>query len=544
MRFIQIRDWLNGQSWFDTDQYRLGLASGTDMHWSRLPDIPIALLTLFFELFMSQDKAMHLAAAIWPPILGLGVLAILNLGAKYIASPNLLKPTRFVALSLGLVFVALTGRFNPGALDHHNIQIILILGSVVWLIKHQLLKHGIYSGMCAALAVAVGPEIYPFVGLIGLFVACDWAWVGEDRRNRSLGFGLGFAITLAASFVLTVRPSDWSLVYCDQLSSVTVIIACLGGMGLFLSAYFFSSKRILLRLGALLIVGIFCLLFLKLFASQCLGNPLNDLPDTMHTYWLNNITEAKPLLSKKSEILFVVPYRIGTAIVALLVLLWAFFSGRIESYRVLFSILLIASMILTLYQVRFYIFAQMMAILPLSYWIIERYQSGKSKKNNIAYLGAIGLSLPMVLGLPGFLMKPSENNRRVDVSTMNCLPDSLIARLNQFSDHTIFAQSNSGPILLKLTHHRVLNANYHRNVDGIESVIKINSSPVDEARQLITRNKVDLVLTCEKENLLHLYQRDFPAGFAVSISKTSPEWLAEIKGAWNDQGARLYQVTK
>ena len=128
MRFIQIRDWLNGQSWFDTDQYRLGLASGTDMHWSRLPDIPIALLTLFFELFMSQDKAMHLAAAIWPPILGLGVLAILNLGAKYIASPNLLKPTRFVALSLGLVFVALTGRFNPGALDHHNIQIILILG--------------------------------------------------------------------------------------------------------------------------------------------------------------------------------------------------------------------------------------------------------------------------------------------------------------------------------------------------------------------------------------------------------------------------------
>ena len=141
-------------------------------------------------------------------------------------------------------------------------------------------------------------------------------------------------------------------------------------------------------------------------------------------------------------------------------------------------------------------------------------------------------------------MKPGENNRRVDVSTMNCLPDSLIARLNQFSDHTIFAQSNSGPILLKLTHHRVLNANYHRNVDGIESVIKINSSPVDEARQLITRNKVDLVLTCEKENLLHLYQRDFPAGFAVSISKTSPEWLAEIKGAWNDQGARLYQVTE
>ena len=25
VRFVQVRDWLNGQSWFDTNQYRLGL---------------------------------------------------------------------------------------------------------------------------------------------------------------------------------------------------------------------------------------------------------------------------------------------------------------------------------------------------------------------------------------------------------------------------------------------------------------------------------------------------------------------------------------
>ena len=544
MRYIQIRDWLNGQSWFDTDQNRLGLSNGTDMHWSRLPDIPIALLALFFEMFMTQNKALHLAAAIWPPILGLGVLAILNLGANYIASQPLLKPTRLAALSLGLVFIALIGRFNPGSIDHHNIQLILILGSIVWLIKSQSFKHGFFSGVCAGIAIAIGPEIYPFVGLIGLFVACDWAWLGEARRHRSLGFGLGFSIALMALFVSTVRPSDWSIVYCDQLSNVTVIIAIIGGLGLSLSARFTSSKPALIRLVCLSVVGISCLLFLTLFASQCIGNPLNDLSEIMHIYWLNNITEAKPLLSEKSVILFVVPYRIGTAVVAFLVLLWSFFNKRFQSYWVLFSILLFASIIFTLYQVRFYIFAQMMAILPLSYWIAERYQTGKSKENNIAYLGAIFLSLPLFLALPGFLMKPSENETSKDVSQVNCLPDDLIARLNQFPDQVVFAQSNSGPILLKLTHHRVLNANYHRNVDGIESVIKINSSPVDEARQLITRNKVDLVLTCEKENLLHLYQRDFPAGFAVSISKTSPEWLAEIKGAWNDQGARLYQVTE
>ena len=545
MRYIQIRDWLNGQSWFDTDQYRLGLANGTDMHWSRLPDIPIALLALFFEMFMSQDKALHLAAAIWPPILGLGVLAILNLGTNYIASPPLLKPTRLAALSLGLVFIALIGRFNPGSIDHHNIQLILILGSIVWLIKSQSFKHGFFSGVCAGIAIAIGPEIYPFVGLIGLFVACDWAWLGEARRHRSLGFGLGFSIALTALFVSTVRPSDWSIVYCDQLSNVTVIIAIIGGLGLSLSTRFTSSKPALIRLVCLSVVGISCLLFLTLFASQCIGNPLNDLSEIMHIYWLNNITEAKPLLSEKSEILFAVPYRIGTAVVAFLVLLWSFFNKRFQSYWVLFSILLFASIIFTLYQVRFYIFAQMMAILPLSYWIAERYQTGKSKENNIAYLGAIFLSLPLFLALPGFLMKPSENETSKDVSQVNCLPDELITRLNQFSDRVIFTQSNSGPTLLKLTHHRVLNANYHRNVDGIEIVIRINSSAMDDAKTLIKRNKIGLVLSCEKGNLMDLYQRDFPDGFAVNLSNNNPpEWLSEIKGSWNDQGARLYQVTE
>ena len=543
MRYIQIQDWLNGQSWFDTDQYRLGLASGTDMHWSRLPDIPIALLTLFFEMFMSQEKALHLAAAIWPPILGLGFLAILNLGAKYIATPALLNPTRLAALSLGLVFVALMRRFNPGSIDHHNIQIILILGSIVWLIKHQVLKYGVFSGICAGFAIAIGPEVYPFVGLIGVFVACDWAWFGRDRRNRSLGFGLGFALSLAVLFVVTVRPSDWAVVYCDQLSSVTVIIAIIGGLGLSLSAQLFSSKPFLARLTCLFGVGISCLAFLTLFAPQCIGNPLSDLPETMHVYWLNNITEAKPLLNNKSEILFAVSYRIGTALIAVLVLLWSLFSKRFESYRILFSILLIASIILTFYQVRFYIFAQMVAILPLSYWIVERYQDGKSKKNNIAYLGAIFLSLPIFLALPSLLIKPSENNSSNVVSDINCLPDSLIARLNQFSDRLIFTQSNSGPVLLKLTNHRVLNANYHRNVDGIESVITINSSSVDQAKRLMTRNKVGLVLTCEKENLVNLYQRDFPNGFAVSLSNNNlPDGLVEIKGSWNEQGAKLYKV--
>jgi len=68
MRFVQVRDYLNGQSWFDTNQLRLGLAGGTDMHWSRLVDVPLIILTHIFGLFMNQDAALMLASSIWPPL--------------------------------------------------------------------------------------------------------------------------------------------------------------------------------------------------------------------------------------------------------------------------------------------------------------------------------------------------------------------------------------------------------------------------------------------------------------------------------------------
>jgi len=68
MRLVQIRDFLAGQSWFNTDQLRLGLAGGTDMHWSRLPDIPIIILAKVFALFASDEMALMIAYTAWPPL--------------------------------------------------------------------------------------------------------------------------------------------------------------------------------------------------------------------------------------------------------------------------------------------------------------------------------------------------------------------------------------------------------------------------------------------------------------------------------------------
>ena len=45
LRLVQVRDLLAGQSWFDVTQYRADAAGGgVPMHWSRLVDLPLAIV--------------------------------------------------------------------------------------------------------------------------------------------------------------------------------------------------------------------------------------------------------------------------------------------------------------------------------------------------------------------------------------------------------------------------------------------------------------------------------------------------------------------
>ena len=68
MRLMQVRAWLAGQGWYDLTNYRLNPPVGFNIHWSRIVDLPIAGLILFFRLFTSNDWAERLACGIAPLI--------------------------------------------------------------------------------------------------------------------------------------------------------------------------------------------------------------------------------------------------------------------------------------------------------------------------------------------------------------------------------------------------------------------------------------------------------------------------------------------
>src|SRR5690606_19446866 len=122
MRLVQIRDLLAGQGWFDLMQYRLGLGGGTLMHWSRLIDLPIANLVMLFSLFTSPAMAEASALFVWPLVTALPILYATALGGGVLGG----APGRLVALTLAFLFVLGINRFQPGSIDHHNVQLGLI----------------------------------------------------------------------------------------------------------------------------------------------------------------------------------------------------------------------------------------------------------------------------------------------------------------------------------------------------------------------------------------------------------------------------------
>ena len=114
MRLMQVRALLAGQGWYDLTQYRLNPPAGFNMHWSRIVDLPIAGLILFFRLFTGNAWAERLACGV-APLLPLSV-AMLGLAAT---TRRLVAPLAWpVAVVFLLLAPTTTLMFMPLRIDH------------------------------------------------------------------------------------------------------------------------------------------------------------------------------------------------------------------------------------------------------------------------------------------------------------------------------------------------------------------------------------------------------------------------------------------
>ena len=542
MRLVQVRDFLAGQSWFDVSQYRMGPDGGTAMHWSRIADIPLIVLTFVFDLFLPAETAESLAISIWPPMTVLLVVYGIFTGARNLGA------TSNRALAGLLIFISLMGyfRFIPGAIDHHNIQIALIAIAIGHAFDPQLrARSAVIGGIALALSVAIGPEVYFFVALICAYFALRWLFDPKTIKPGVTAMGIAFAVGLALTFLLTTAPKNYLEIYCDSFSLIIFLACFTGGTGLATAARFTSHRNFVWRAGSLAGLGAVCLVIILLQAPQCLANPLDGLPTDVRTHWLDRVDEAQPLFANKGELLALVPYALGAPFIALIVAAFQIAKGKRREAYILVAAFLCLCIGLVLYQVRFMIFAHIASLFALIPWVVNLRANDAAKDGpNLRYIGALILSVPLFWGVIGILMTPdSFTEDEAAHQAQLCYSENIINALNELPPGRIVASSNAAAPVLMNTKHSVLSGNYHRNTAGISAAIQIFIRSSDEAEEIIRQNGVDYIHVCNTSAIYVDYASGFPDSLASRLlSDDVPEFAEQIGAKLEDGAVTLYRI--
>jgi hypothetical protein len=536
MRMVEVLDWLSGQGWYDLHQYRMGPEGGLLMHWSRFVDVPIAALLLAAKAWTgSLARAEVFVEIVYPALLMAAALFLLLRLVRRLGGEEALLPVTVIG-ALALYQLPL---FQSAALDHHNVQLVLVLATVLFLLSPAPRAFaGAAAGVSAALSLVVGMETAPYVALAGVVAALDFLLGDFPGRRRAAAFGAGFAVVSLLSFVATVPLHLWGAPRCDAFTLPQMSVAALAGVGLFAVASVpacratFSSRLLSLAVLALAVAALLIFAF-----PQCLSAPYAGLDPKLKTYWLDSVTEAQSFL----QVLVADPAMVATyyctPFLAAITLVLRARRVRPSRDELVFGGFLFAAILVSLWQVRGVFFSIPLSAVPLALWVGSwraRTAEGPVKGGAVKLVAAWLLSFNVVWSSAaeaaiGQLAPQKVSGGGGEVSADACLSPDDYAALAAMPKATVLAVSNLGAPILRYTPHRVLAGPYHRNVEGDLAALNAFAGTDAEAQRIVHRYGVTLVASCPGNDETRDLGHRAPDGLAARLArKDVPGWLTPL----------------
>ena len=541
MRLMQVRAWLAGQDWYDLRNYRLNPPVGFDIHWSRIVDLPIAGLILFFRLFTSNFWAERLACGI-APLLPLSI-AMLGVAATV---RRLIDPR---AWPLALLFLLGTSAtmlmFLPERIDHHGWQLAMLSLTVAGLCDARGARGGLMVGLASAVSLAIGLEMLPYCAMAGAILALRWVWDRSEARRLqayALSLGGGSAIGFAA-FASTANYA----MRCDALTPVWLSVTVAAGALLFLLAWINPTSRGL-RIGLAVAAGAAIAAGFVHFFPQCLGRPEGVSPE-LQKNWLNNVREAKPIYKHAFRLGFPIAALPIVGVVGVILGTWrARRSPTLIGWSAVALFVTFACLML-LWQVRAGPAAQLLAVpgATLLGWIVLPWLLGHPAMP--VRIGGTVAAFLLVSGLfAGLIIKylpvdvPNAYTKRVNRSTGSCVRYTVLKALDRYPAQTIFTFVDLGPRLITVTHHDAIAGPYHRNGDAILDVQHAFGGSADQAHAIIRRHGATMLMLCPNHSESTNYRARNPGGFYDQLAHGEvPAWLTPLPLPKNSP-LRLFKV--
>lgn len=541
MRLLQVRAWLAGQSWWDVTNYRVGGPNGFSMHWSRLVDVPIAALILFFDLFLRPEMAERAAIAILPPLQLLIAVFILRSTLRCLGFKD--AAANIVLLVIPLQSLAV-GNLVPMKIDHHAWQAICALGILRLMVdRRHMPRQSIFAGVLGALLVTISIEGLPLLATACAAYAILYL---RDARDRGLLLFLtGLAVAAPLLFAATIHPSLWSQPSADAVGwphlagfALSAIVACL-------------LTR--LRSSALPIIGIVHLLLVALagaapvlmaFGYEGIA-PFGRIDPLVREYWLSGIQEVRPIYKLIPDAGTMLGWMVALYLLALATQARRRLSGDNARGWFITFVLAGAMLALSLVMYRVALIAQLLMTPLIAAMLYSALRT--ASRFDSAVLRVFGTAAALLILSPtaGSLMGKaimSHGDETAIGSSGIITGDCDIARLSALPAGRVLSTIDAGPIIMLKTPHAVAAAGYHRNEGAMRDVIASFTGEAAGARERVARTGSDYIMICRWTPDMARYAEAGPESFAAQLlADRAPAWLEPVAGF--DTGAmRVWSV--
>lgn len=531
MRLAEVRDLVNGQGWYDLVQYRFGPPAGILSHWSRLGDAPIAGLILALSPLVGRPLAEGLAAVLWPALLfGLYALVLYrgvraSFGGRAAA----------LALLVATQTMGVTIQFAAGRVDHHDVQLVTILGLALAVIR-GCGRAGLIAGCLGALSLAVGLEALPFVAVGALFLAADWIVRGRPALPAFVGFGAGLGGAAPLLFGAQTAPALWGHTACDALSPPWLMLTT-GGCALVLACGALDRRlagpghrlAVTVGLGAALAAGVGATF------PVCLAGPFTGMTALVRDHWLlkvNEMTNVATFIARGQwEVLVFYPVVILATLVATVL---AVIGPRQRAWAMM-AVLLWPGLILGLTQFRgLYVVTGLVPFVGGAF--IARFLGTFGRPASSPWrrgcAGAVAVGLvstvwiaPMALGET---LLPWTRKADDQLAANACRDQAALATLARLPTGRVLAPIFMGPAILLHTPHAVLAAPYHRAVPEIGAALEGLGGTEADLKRVIEARGIRYLALCPARPADNL-QAETAFSTRLTRGESTAGWLRPVE---------------
>ncbi|WP_109809124.1 hypothetical protein [Sphingosinithalassobacter portus] len=524
MRLQQIRDWIAGQRFSDLTQYRLG-PDGVAMHWSRIPDlVPAAIIGLLTPLVGTHGAELT-AVILWPAMLFAGALLLVGAIARALG----VQPA--VAQVIAALAYPATTLFLPGRIDHHGLQIVLLLIVALMLLRPLSWRGAAAAGLATALSLAIGMETAPLLAVAAAILVLQWIADAPGSQLRLGAWSIALTLALAAQAAL-LRTNGWTVAACDGFTATmwqAAQGAAIAPLLLTLAGFVVPGRAA--RAALAVLAGLSVLALVVLVAPQCLS-PYAGLDATLSSIWLANVAEAQPLFAADPAT------AIGYAGIMVVGIAASAACARRDTRWLPLLALQLASFAVACIQLRGAYPGAILAAPALAALVASARVRG-TVQLILAWIASAGIAYP---AMATALMPRGEAGPAREASG-GCPADIAIAQLGGLPAGRVLAPVDLSAVALPATRHSFLTGPYHRNQAGNLALYRILFATPEHARAEIAALGIDYIVYCPgsfgeadaragPDSLLTALRSDAPPRWLHSISAPgAPLIILTPKGA-------------